>query len=300
MNADTEPECIIDGTGRFLKPYQDGPRAIREEQFYRACASALDPDATPRCHAAYPSPSGQPPSDEVAASSDHQAVPKEEDVVGLSPFLPKFHGTVEVEGRKYLALEDLCHSYKHPCIIDIKLGFTTIYPWATDAYKAKNEGKDASTTQGQLGYRISGFQVWRRPGGVDQEAGGSYFRSGRALGRTLTTGTISSVFEQFTSGNELSYRDVFLGESNGAVLQLKKFREWAAHQSSFQFYQSSVLIIYEGDARLSEEAKVQVKFIDFAHCFRTLNNERDDNLLRSIDSLIEKIEELGKTVLGPE
>jgi hypothetical protein len=291
MNADSEPECFVDGEGRFLKPYQDGPRAIREEQFYLACASALDPNL-PQCHAAYPSPSGLEPIDGAKSSESYSKAPRKEDVLGLSPFLPRFHGTVEVEGRRFLALDDFCHDYRHPCLIDIKMGFTTIYPWATDAYKAKNKCKDASTTQSLLGFRISGFQVWRLS--EEGEGEGSYFRSGRALGRTLTADSISTVLKDFTSGNRLSYHDVFLDESKGAIVQLRWFREWAAHQASFQFYQSSILVIYEGEARSPEEASIQVRFIDFAHCFRTLNNDRDNNLLKSIDSLIEWILSLRK------
>ena len=191
-----------------------------------------------------------------------------------------------MEGKRYLSLEDFSHSYRHPCIIDIKMGFTTIYPWATDAYKVKNVNKDAATTQGSIGFRISGLQVWQQK---DDDSGeGNYFRSGRSWGKSLTKETISSAFERFTSGNGLSYESILLDESKGAIRQLRELREWAWSQRSFQFFQSSILIIYEGDARSTDEARVQVRFIDFAHCFRS-NDERDDNLLRAIDSLIERI-----------
>ena len=88
MSADNEPECMVDSdTGRFLKPYQDGPRAIREEGFYLAIQSSLDLDSSlsPR-HAAYPSASGLP-NDEATSSSDR---PRKKDVIGLVPFLPRF------------------------------------------------------------------------------------------------------------------------------------------------------------------------------------------------------------------
>ena len=89
MSADNEPECMVDSaTGRFLKPYQDGPRAIREEGFYMAIQSASDLDSSfsPR-HAAYPSVSGLPNDEATASASDR---PRKEDVISLSPFLPRF------------------------------------------------------------------------------------------------------------------------------------------------------------------------------------------------------------------
>ncbi len=58
-----------------------------------------------------------------------------------------------------LELEDVAKRYRHPSIIDIKLGFRTWYPTADQRYIDKCKAKDASTTQAALGFKICGMQV---------------------------------------------------------------------------------------------------------------------------------------------
>jgi hypothetical protein len=41
----------------------------------------------------------------------------------------------------------------------LQMGFVTGYPWAPQEYRDKCKGKDESSTQGSLGFRISGMQV---------------------------------------------------------------------------------------------------------------------------------------------
>lgn len=60
-----------------------------------------------------------------------------------------------------LELEDVAKRYRHPSIIDIKLGFRTWYPTADQRYIDKCKAKDASTTQAALGFKICGMQVFR-------------------------------------------------------------------------------------------------------------------------------------------
>ena len=56
-------------------------------------------------------------------------------------------------------------------------------------------GKDAATTQGSVGFRVSGLQVYRL-------AEGSTFKPPRDWGKTLTKENIGSVFELFASNGE--------------------------------------------------------------------------------------------------
>ena len=62
-----------------------------------------------------------------------------------------------------LELEDVAKRYRHPSIIDIKLGFRTWYPTADQRYIDKCKAKDASTTQAALGFKICGMQVIADP-----------------------------------------------------------------------------------------------------------------------------------------
>ena len=68
-------------------------------------------------------------------------------------------GVIELNGVTLLELEDVAKRYRHPSIIDIKLGFRTWYPSADQRYIDKCKVKDASTTQAALGFKICGMQV---------------------------------------------------------------------------------------------------------------------------------------------
>jgi Inositol polyphosphate kinase len=47
-------------------------------------------------------------------------------------------GMLRQEGQQFLCVQNLCSGIQQPNIIDIKIGFNTTYPWADDAYNAKN------------------------------------------------------------------------------------------------------------------------------------------------------------------
>ena len=68
-------------------------------------------------------------------------------------------GVVEMDNVTLLELEDVAKRYRHPSIIDIKLGYRTWYPTADQRYIDKCKAKDASTTQAALGFKICGMQV---------------------------------------------------------------------------------------------------------------------------------------------
>ena len=68
-------------------------------------------------------------------------------------------GVVDMDKVTLLELEDVAKQYRHPSIIDIKLGFRTWYPTADQRYIDKCKAKDASTTQAALGFKICGMQV---------------------------------------------------------------------------------------------------------------------------------------------
>ncbi len=55
-------------------------------------------------------------------------------------------------------------------------------------------------------------------------------------------------------------------------------------QRDFQFYSSSVLIIYEGDATSAEYANVSIRLVDFAHTFPS-QGQKDFNFLRGLLAL---------------
>ena len=88
-----------------------------------------------------------------------QAFQQEKCAHGHEQHLAYAVGVVEMNNVTLLELEDVAKRYRHPSIIDIKLGFQTWYPTADQRYIDKYKAKDASTTQAALGFKICGMQV---------------------------------------------------------------------------------------------------------------------------------------------
>ncbi len=68
-------------------------------------------------------------------------------------------GLVELDGVRMIEMEDLAGHYRHPCIIDVKMGFHTWYANGDARYIERRKAKDAATHQSSLGFRICGMQV---------------------------------------------------------------------------------------------------------------------------------------------
>jgi inositol-polyphosphate multikinase len=68
-------------------------------------------------------------------------------------------GTLDLDGRTLLELEDVARGYRRPSIMDVKIGFRTWYHGASESYISKCKAKDAETTQARLGFKVCGMQV---------------------------------------------------------------------------------------------------------------------------------------------
>lgn len=193
--------------------------------------------------------------------------------------VPKFFEVCARDGGTLLELEDVARSYNHPAIIDIKIGKRTWYSGADDSYIQRCKVKDFTTTQEQLGFKICGMQVFRhRIGG--------YWRASKNWCKTITESTIDCALESFVHNeNGLTPMDVF-GGTDGVIHQLSLLEDWFALQTEFHFFSSSLLILYEGNASCSVDAKASVRMVDFAHTFHDpCGLERDENYLEGLKSL---------------
>lgn len=174
--------------------------------------------------------------------------------------IPKFYGVTQADDRTLLELEDLARWYRHPCIMDIKVGYKTWYSHAEPEYIDRCKRKDAVTTQASLGFKICGLQVYRH-------ARGGYWRASKRWCKTLPEALVDKALASFAN-NEHGLRPVDVyGGDQGVVAQLRALESWFQVQNEFHLYSSSLLFLYEGDAHGPEETNVRVRLVDFAHTF---------------------------------
>ncbi|KAJ9523894.1 hypothetical protein QJQ45_020081 [Haematococcus lacustris] len=157
------------------------------------------------------------------------------------------------------------------------MGYVTQYAWATEAYREKCRVKDQATTQSSMGFRISGLQVYRQ-----QE--GEMKKMGRSWGKTLTQDTLHQAFTLFADNGALTPGQVW-APASPAIVRLQQLLAWLEQQTSFCFFQASLLFTYEGTATSLDTANLQVHFIDFAHTFPTPRTP-DLNVLTALQSLL--------------
>ncbi|XP_011179930.2 uncharacterized protein LOC105210584 [Zeugodacus cucurbitae] len=243
----------------------------------------------------------------------------------LSSFVPKFHKTVSlvVNNRQhtFLKMEDLTKGMRKPCIMDIKVGKRTWDPMASEQKRRVEEQKYVRCKQ-VLGLCIPGFQVYTRQ---DYKV----LRFSKEYGKNLDSDGFRATMA------------LFINAENGEVCrplvfeilkQLYRIREWFKVQTLYNFYASSLLIVYDyeyleklllqtdshqsngisqltnGDLennhsvhinaqnitehKTSDAQWVKVKMIDFAHVFPTENHSLDTNYIFGLENLIMVFEEL--------
>lgn len=280
---------LVDEKGHFYKPVQNGPRGRREREFYERVRSELRTEKAARLRLGAQASVSEDVSDDDDQASVSGRSDDESDAQTKLPFsvrnaamlatVPRFFGVVEMDNVTLLELEDVAKRYRHPSIIDIKLGFRTWYPTADQRYIDKCKAKDASTTQAALGFKICGMQVYRA-------CQRGYWRASKRWCKQLPQDAVNKALIRFAN-NEAGLRpiDIFGGRS-GSIAQLQQLEQWFQTQREFFFYSSSVLIIYEGDAETAEEARVTIKLVDFAHTFPS-DGRKDTNFVAGITALID-------------
>jgi len=185
--------------------------------------------------------------------------------------------------HKYMVIEDLTRYYKHPCVMDVKVGTRTFGDDATEAKKISQGNKCTATTTASLGVRLCGYKVFyprtKSVTEVDKYAH-----------RKLDKDTIiHSLYEYFHTGNHLR-REVI----QKFIDHLQTLRQTMEQDEAYRIYSSSLLFMYEGS--IEEPANVQVKMIDFEHTFLYTDKTKDldDGYQFGLNSLIYLLE----TILG--
>lgn len=249
---------VVDGRGLFFKPLQSTDRGSNEVNFYSSFSS--DP-----------------------------RVPSS---IRLR-FFPSFHGTQllphpSVDGphhHPHLVLEDLTADLSNPSIIDLKIGSRTWAPSHTQDYVDKCIKKDRESTSLALGFRVSGLQILR-------QNGGRWKPSRAEIKKYTTTDDVRRVLRQFVSegggdgGLDIALASEVYGGSDGVLAQLLELKSWFEDQTTYHFYSTSVMVMYE-----KGKGKARVKLVDFAHAEEG-DGVIDHNFLGGLCSLIKFISEV--------
>jgi hypothetical protein len=177
----------------------------------------------------------------------------------------------------YLVLDDLTLSYNKPCVIDIKMGTQTYEPNA-NIDKIERE-KEKYRYQSQLGFRIAGFKVYDILSDTEKSIG-------KAFGRSLLPHQVTRGLSLFFY-NGLYYRkDVIID----VIQKLEKMLLWMRSQTSFHFYCSSILIVYDGapSVSLSKTIKQDTNNDGLYHFLDSKTND-DNNITQNQENIRENI-----------
>jgi 1D-myo-inositol-tetrakisphosphate 5-kinase/inositol-polyphosphate multikinase len=213
----------------------------------------------------------------------------------IKSFVPEFLGVVTVDQggdanevqlndeselkqyedvQLYLRLRDLTEGFVKPCIADIKIGKQS-YDSQANADKVQRE-KEKYPFQEAVGFRIIGYKVY------DHQKK-EYRDKRKEFGRKLTPEGILPALEDFFSGvADLEHRKAMLGKILSRIDQIVEMIET---QKDFDFWATSILIVYEADEVQSSSPDFVVSMIDFAHALPMQDPKHiDENYLYGINN----------------
>ncbi|KAG5223299.1 inositol polyphosphate multikinase [Salix suchowensis] len=257
------PGPLIDDSGRFYKPLQDDDRGAIEAAFYTSFSSNT-------------------------RVPDH-----------IRRFFPVFYGTklLASDGSgqwPHLVLEDVVSGLSHPSVMDVKIGSRTWYPEASEDYIQRCFMKDRKTSSLDLGFRISGLQLYE-----SEESG--LWKPDRKLVQHLSADEVRVVLKKFVSSNspidpnlnpDCSFASSVYGGSSGILAQLLELKSWFEDQTIYHLNSCSVLMVYDKKKELKgESSDAKVKLIDFAHVTEG-NGIIDHNFVGGLCSLIKFISDI--------
>jgi len=170
----------------------------------------------------------------------------------LRSLTAKFYGCETLGDCDYLVLENLTDGLVKPCVMDVKIGRRTYGP---DASLKKREKEDAKYcgTKVPLGFSVLG---------IITHSEGAYTRLTKEFGRSLTVDNVDQVLTNFIDLDAERAKlicQVF-------VEKLQDLIKFFSSQSTYHFYASSLLFLYDNDAA-DVKSSVRLKMIDFAHVF---------------------------------
>jgi hypothetical protein len=206
--------------------------------------------------------------------------------------LPEYFGATHSHDHQLLiTLQDLTFHFRRACVLDLKIGRSSVAEDADDAKRADMHAKDITTTSHSLGLRICGMHVF------DPRLGEHVARR-KSWGKRLTDDTfragLHAYFNVAIDDNvALQPNTRICAVLRRFVARLDQIAALMRSQTQFRFYSSSLLFVYEGDNNKNNSTDetaddpVSLSMIDMAHVFpfRADDGVGDNGYSDALDTL---------------
>ena len=157
------------------------------------------------------------------------------------------------EGRAYsVEMENLLLKFKHPCVMDIKMGTRMHGDNASSEKRERMIRKSLSSTSYLHGVRLTAWKIWNTNSQQYE------IMTREKASELVSLSGFQHAFERYLNAVEKRYRKKL------ALLFQEKIQTlilWFSQQRIANFYSSSLLFLYDADSPLTPE----IRMIDFAH-----------------------------------
>lgn len=134
-----------------------------------------------------------------------------------------------------IMLENLTFKFRHPCVLDLKMGTRQYGDDAPESKRKSQTAKAANTTTVSLGVRLAGMQVYNR----EKKC---YICKHKYEGRQLTDDGFKQVLWHFLHNGKRLRLDI----AEIIVYKLEELKAIITNLDSVRFFTSSLLILYDG------------------------------------------------------
>ena len=167
----------------------------------------------------------------------------------------------------FMILENLTHGFDKPHVLDMKMGFRQHSDEESQEKIARKTERVMNSTSATLGARLLGLQTY------DRERH-RFVLKDKYYGRALSVEGLQSCIAEFGAG--------FNGIAARVASQLAELSQ-AVRATTWRFWGSSVLIVFDADTLESALRTVNVKLIDFGTCQMEVTPSQDDHLPFEVD-----------------